>query len=205
MPTKSAVLDALCAIMDPDLQEDIVSAGFVTDLQIQDGDVALELELTSPDCGLKDWFQAQAVRHVRRVAGVKSVQVRMTARAVSEPSSCGYAAGAIPTPDITITEKALTALREAGLQDGDFLRIEVIAGGCSGNTYSAAIDDAMAPDDLILLETGPFRVITDPDSAPFLDGLQVDYSDDLVRSGFRFINPTASSSCGCGSSFEMSG
>ena len=43
---------------------------------------------------------------------------------------------------------------------------------------------------------------TDPDSAEFLDGLEIDYSDDLIRSGFRFKNPRAGGSCGCGSSFK---
>ena len=52
------------------------------------------------------------------------------------------------------------------------------------------------------LVVGSLRVVSDPDSAEYLEGLVIDYSDDLIRSGFRFTNPNASGCCGCGSSFE---
>lgn len=105
-------------------------------------------------------------------------------------------------PAVVLTEKALAALRQLDLPAGAFLRIGVVAGGCSGQTYSAAVDTEGDPADLTLHESGPLRIVTDPKSAIFLDGLHIDYSDDLIRSGFRFHNPKAGGSCGCGASFK---
>jgi iron-sulfur cluster assembly accessory protein len=107
---------------------------------------------------------------------------------------------AIPT--VTVTGKALAAIREIDMPAGAFLRIGVVAGGCSGQTYSAALDDELFISDLILYEEGRVRIVTDPASAEYLEGLEIDYSDDLIRSGFRFTNPNASGSCGCGASFK---
>lgn len=203
MPRKNTILDALSAIIDPDFQQDIVSLGFVTDLQIQAGEVSVEIELTTPECSAKNWFKSQVERHIRRVPGVTGVQVRMTARQYpGTESTCPHAAGKAETPALTITEKALAAIEKLELPDGGFLRISVIPGGCSGRTYTAAMDDELAADDLVLHESGPLRIVTDPESAEFLDGLEIDYSDDLIRSGFRFRNPNASGSCGCGASFK---
>lgn len=105
-------------------------------------------------------------------------------------------------PTITVTDKALETLRQYEWADGDFLRIGIAAGGCSGHTYTAAMDDELFINDLILYESGRIRIVTDPESAQWLDGLEIDYSDDLIRSGFRFKNPNACGSCGCGASFK---
>lgn len=107
--------------------------------------------------------------------------------------------GAVPA--ISITESALEMLRQLELPDGGFLRIRVIPGGCSGWTYSAEVDDELFITDLILYESGRLRIVSDPESAESLEGLEIDYSDDLIRSGFRFTNPNASGTCGCGASF----
>ena len=201
MPTTDAILNALGGIIDPDFQQDIVSLGFVKDLQVQAGEVSFTIELTSPACSVKEQFRSQAERSVRRLPGVTGVHVTMTAREDAE-SGCGYAAGAPAIPSVQVTTKALAALRQHELQDGCFLRISVVAGGCSGHTYAAEIDDEFFITDLVVYESGPLRIVTDPDSAEFLDGLEIDYSDDLIRSGFRFKNPRAGGSCGCGSSFK---
>lgn len=105
-------------------------------------------------------------------------------------------------PAIVLTEKALAALRQLDLPAGAFLRIGVVAGGCSGQTYSAAVDTKGDPADLTLHASGPLRIVTDPKSANVLDGLRIDHSDDLIRSGFRFSNAKAGGSCGCGASFK---
>jgi iron-sulfur cluster assembly protein len=76
-----------------------------------------------------------------------------------------------------------------------------VPGGCSGMTYSAALDQAMGTEDVEVFSRDTLRIVCDQGSAIFLEGLRIDYSDDLVRSGFRFTNPNASGSCGCGSSF----
>lgn len=104
---------------------------------------------------------------------------------------------------IQITDKAKTELRNMDAGGENFLRISVVPGGCSGMTYSAAIDNAITDDDQTIFEDGALRVIADNGSAMFLDGLQIDYSDDLIASGFRFKNPKAVKACGCGSSFKV--
>jgi len=102
---------------------------------------------------------------------------------------------------IDITERAQTELAKLDLGDGGFLRINVVPGGCSGMTYTAAVDTDFTAEDVRVFENDTLSIVTDAGSAIFLEGLQVDYSDDLIRSGFRFTNPNASGSCGCGASF----
>ncbi len=102
---------------------------------------------------------------------------------------------------IDITERAQAELAKLDLGAHGFLRINVAPGGCAGMTYTAAIDSDMANEDVVVFERGPLRIVTDQGSALFLEGLGIDYSDDLIRSGFRFTNPHAKGSCGCGASF----
>ena len=102
---------------------------------------------------------------------------------------------------IQISEKALSELTRLGVGGEHFLRLRVIPGGCAGMTYSAAIDSSLAEGDEVVTRQGDIRVVADAGSTMFLDGLEIDYSDDLIQAGFRFTNPNASKSCGCGSSF----
>lgn len=81
MPTSEAILNALRAVIDPDFQQDIVTLGFVKELEILGGRVAFKIELTTPACPIRDRFQEQAEQAVRRLPGVTDVQVTMTARA----------------------------------------------------------------------------------------------------------------------------
>lgn len=105
------------------------------------------------------------------------------------------------TTPITITERAREELAKLHRDPDTFLRISVIPGGCSGMTYTAALDKDLGTDDLVVYQNGDLRIVCDNGSALFLEGLKIDYSDDLIRSGFRFSNPNASGSCGCGASF----
>ena len=57
------------------------------------------------------------------------------------------------------------------------------------------------PDDTVI-ESNGVKVSVDSDSIPYLEGSTLDYSDDLNDSGFKLLNPNASRSCGCGTSFE---
>lgn len=104
---------------------------------------------------------------------------------------------------IHISDKAKAELKNLEAGGENFLRISVIPGGCSGMTYSAAIDNTISDSDQTIFEDGDLRVVADNGSAMFLDGLQIDYSDDLIASGFRFKNPKAVKACGCGSSFKV--
>ena len=80
MVTKQQILDALSQIIDPDFQRDIVSLGFVQNMQINGGVVSFQIELTTPACPLKPVFQKQAEDLVGALPGVENVEVTMTAR-----------------------------------------------------------------------------------------------------------------------------
>jgi ATP-binding protein involved in chromosome partitioning len=88
-PDRDAVLNALRVVIDPDLRRDIVSLGFIKDLSLTDGSVSFAIELTTPACPVKDQLRDQATAAVRAVAGVRTVEVRMTAnvRSVSAPET----------------------------------------------------------------------------------------------------------------------
>jgi len=80
-PSETAVLEALRVVIDPDFRKDIVSLGFVKNLNIKGDHVAFDIELTTPACPVKVEFQRQAEEAVRKVPGVGSVNVVMTSRA----------------------------------------------------------------------------------------------------------------------------
>lgn len=79
-PTQAEVLDALKAVMDPDLHRDIVSLGFVKNVVVAGGDVSLTVELTTPACPVRDELRAQCEHAVSQLPGVNRVEVEMTAR-----------------------------------------------------------------------------------------------------------------------------
>jgi iron-sulfur cluster assembly protein len=105
---------------------------------------------------------------------------------------------------LTITEKAAEKakkiLDERGIENGA-LRVFVVGGGCSGYQYGMAIARNREEDDIVV-ETAGVTVLVDPESAPLLKGAEVDYVDDLMKSGFTIFNPNAVRSCACGSSFQ---
>lgn len=104
---------------------------------------------------------------------------------------------------IEITSIACEQLLKLRGGHENFLRVWVESGGCSGMIYQAVIDDTASPFDVTVYDDGDLRVVTDTNSREFVDGMKIDYSDDLVEAGFRFINPSASKSCGCGQSFQQ--
>jgi iron-sulfur cluster assembly accessory protein len=104
--------------------------------------------------------------------------------------------------EITVSNRAAEKIRQllAGTSDEKGLRLKVVAGGCSGFEYKMAID-APAAEDRIFEKNGA-RVLLDANSAVHLNGTELDYKDDLMQSGFIFINPNVKSTCGCGTSFS---
>jgi iron-sulfur cluster assembly protein len=104
---------------------------------------------------------------------------------------------------IQLSDKAKQELINLEATGENFLRISVVSGGCSGMTYSACIDNTLSDADQVLFEDAQLRVVADERSSGYLDGLQIDFSDDLISSGFRFKNPKAVKACGCGSSFAV--
>jgi iron-sulfur cluster assembly protein len=105
---------------------------------------------------------------------------------------------------IIIQEKAREML-EKKLQPGEFLRVAVAEGGCAGLTYSADIGREMQEGESVILQSGDIRVVSDPESSQYLDGLTIDYSDDLIGGGLQFTNANAGTTCGCGASFNLTG
>jgi iron-sulfur cluster assembly protein len=105
---------------------------------------------------------------------------------------------------ITVTdkaaEKARNLLAERGVENGA-LRVFVVGGGCSGYQYGMAIARHREDDDLAI-ETEGVTILVDIESAPLLDGAEVDYVEDLMKSGFTIFNPNATKTCACGSSFQ---
>jgi len=81
------------------------------------------------------------------------------------------------------------------------LRIAVVGGGCSGFQYQMTLDKEPRADDKILEMEG-LKVYVDTSSLLYLNGTEVDYVDGLSGSGFKFDNPNAKASCGCGESFD---
>jgi len=80
MPDSAAILAALSSVQDPDLRQDIVSLGFIKDVVISGGSVSFTLELTTPDCPLKDQLRTEAEKAVGAVPGVSAVKVNVTFR-----------------------------------------------------------------------------------------------------------------------------
>lgn len=105
---------------------------------------------------------------------------------------------------LTLTEKAQDTLRHlvANAEPGtDGLRIMVDAGGCSGLQYALGLEKSACKGDRVF-EFGDVKVYVDPRSLPIVDGLQVDFVEDVGASGFVFDNPNAIDVCSCGKSFS---
>jgi iron-sulfur cluster assembly protein len=107
---------------------------------------------------------------------------------------------------ITITERARAEVRriieEQSLSDATALRVGVKGGGCSGFSYTLGFDDQVNDMDQIN-EIEGVRVVCDPKSFLYLNGTQIDFEESLMGRGFKFANPNASNSCGCGESFSV--
>ena len=108
------------------------------------------------------------------------------------------------TPLVTLTEKAAekakALLESRQLPDGA-LRVFVAGGGCSGFQYGMALARNTEEDDIVLEQHG-VRIVIDPESAVYLRGAEIDYVEDVMKSGFSIYNPNAVRSCACGSSFQ---
>ena len=105
-----------------------------------------------------------------------------------------------------VTEKAAAEvqriLTEQELPDTTALRVGVKGGGCSGFSYTLGFDDQINEIDQISESQG-VRVVCDPKSFLYLNGTSVDFEENLMGRGFKFVNPNASKTCGCGESFSV--
>jgi iron-sulfur cluster assembly protein len=107
-------------------------------------------------------------------------------------------------PIISLTDSALKEVKRLinvqGIEEGG-LRLGVKGGGCSGLSYTINFDDKIGQYDQVY-EIGGVKVIVDAKSAIYLQGTQLDYQKDLMGGNFKFLNPNANKTCGCGESFS---
>jgi iron-sulfur cluster assembly protein len=106
---------------------------------------------------------------------------------------------------VKLTQGAIKELHrlmaEPGFEAGQYLRVGVKGGGCSGLSYILGFDKAEADDTVYEIEGIP--VAMKLAHGIYLMGMEVDFEDGLNARGFTFRNPNASSTCGCGSSFAV--
>ncbi len=82
-----------------------------------------------------------------------------------------------------------------------YVRVGIRSGGCSGYTYVLDVVDETSTSDRMFKQHG-IKIICDPKSYLYLNGMEIDYIDSMMGGGFKFNNPSASRSCGCGTSFS---
>ena len=106
---------------------------------------------------------------------------------------------------IKMTESAAKKIGELIAEEGDpnlKLRIFVQGGGCSGMQYGFTFEQEVGEDDLVV-EAAGVKLLVDAMSLQYLDGADVDYTEDNMGSQFVIRNPNAETTCGCGSSFSV--
>ncbi len=109
-----------------------------------------------------------------------------------------------PQTIITLSDRAAQRIAEIMRDeaDGAMLRVAVNGGGCSGFQYDFQIVTEKAADDIVLSKLGA-TVLVDPISAQYMEGAEIDFSDELIGASFKINNPMATAGCGCGTSFSI--
>ncbi|MEL7085403.1 MAG: iron-sulfur cluster assembly accessory protein [Cyanobacteria bacterium P01_A01_bin.3] len=105
--------------------------------------------------------------------------------------------------NINLTDSAVREVKRLRAKYDDpnmHLRLGVKPSGCSGMSYTMAFESEPKDADEVF-EFGDCKVVIDPLSLSIIDGMTVDFSEDLLGGGFRFENPNAVNTCGCGTSF----
>ena len=116
------------------------------------------------------------------------------------------AAVAAPTVEMNVTDPAIEEIKKFLSSEDDLpetagLRVRVVPGGCSGFQYSLNIEEESRNGDFVM-EQGGIRLFVDMFSGQYLNGITVDYTSNMMGSGFTFENPNATGGCGCGTSFS---
>lgn len=105
---------------------------------------------------------------------------------------------------ITLTDAAAEKIKAMMTKEGKTgyaLRFGVTTGGCAGLSYEMKFQKSAYDNDISFEQKG-IQVIVNQESLEFIKGIQIDYVDTLKESGFKYSNPNAKSSCGCGTSFS---
>jgi iron-sulfur cluster assembly protein len=113
---------------------------------------------------------------------------------------------AAPNVELSVTEAAAVEIQKFMVAEDDLpetagLRVRVVPGGCSGFQYSLNVEEESRQGDFILDQHG-IRLFVDMFSVQYLNGVQIDYTSNMMGSGFTFENPNATGGCGCGTSFS---
>jgi iron-sulfur cluster assembly protein len=116
------------------------------------------------------------------------------------------AAVAAPSVEVNVTPSAAAEIKKFMISEDDLpetagLRVRVVPGGCSGFQYSLNIEEESRTGDFIIEQQG-VRLFVDMFSGQYLNGIQIDYTSNMMGSGFTFENPNATGGCGCGTSFS---
>ncbi len=109
------------------------------------------------------------------------------------------------TAPLTMTAAAAQRVQVLAKEEGNpalMLRLAVSGGGCSGFSYNFSMDADATSDDKVFEFHGS-KLIVDETSMDLLKGCQIDYVDTLMASSFQIVNPNATSTCGCGTSFAI--
>ncbi len=112
---------------------------------------------------------------------------------------------------ITVTEKAAGEVKRIIKEQQEqpnapqriYLRMRVVGGGCSGFQNKLDLDPEVNPKTDEVFEFHGVPVVVDKRSLMYLGDVTVDFHDDLNRRGFSILNPSAKTTCGCGSSYSM--
>lgn len=110
----------------------------------------------------------------------------------------------MPSP-LVFTDSAAEKVKALIVEEGNDdlkLRVFVTGGGCSGLQYGFTFDEITNEDDTILEKNG-VQLLIDPMSYQYLIGAEIDYTEGLEGAQFVIKNPSATSTCGCGSSFSV--
>ena len=102
----------------------------------------------------------------------------------------------------TAVEMVKTTREQEGMDDSFGLRVAVRGGGCSGFEYALDFEQEPRDNDTVLEYDG-LKVFVDSVSSRYLNGTEIDYVKGIMGAGFKFNNPKAVGTCGCGSSFSV--
>lgn len=106
--------------------------------------------------------------------------------------------------NISATSSAIKKIKDIIIEEnnGSNLRIFVQGGGCAGFNYGFMLDTNLTDEDFVCDLGSDVKLFVDSMSAQYLDGVKIDFKEDIVGSAFSIENPKAQTTCGCGSSFN---
>jgi len=123
---------------------------------------------------------------------------------MSELSTYNYSGAEPALLDLKLTDSAVRQVKHLLSRDkreGYGLRVSVADGGCSGFSYKLDFEKEQKPGDIVL-RFDDLNVFVDPQSVNYLKGTIIDFTSGLYGGGFKFSNPNATGTCGCGTSFS---